>query len=348
MPSHILCTARRGREHTATLPLLGLLLERLWKKGGCGLETEVVLRKRLTQVLLGAAGHEDRRLVVAAKRAKGIGVVQGDENGASDEVAQGRGHNVLDEDVPHREVGACQETHGQEEEIRRDVLKTDGNEAGDREPDSNHLASHVLSLPAQEHRHAHEPIAADTLDEGFHEVLGALFDNSFLGQLGRGSSVHVAIVHQQSEDDCAYQVADPTDSDDLRNAAPMCLLLQDGCGNSGTGPCHEHTAGEQNEEQVDGEQGCEDEALQSGVVFGSISNAGGDRQGEHTTKADVDASVDRLVEDLGNRLSAQFRTLVGEGLVRLLGTLAQRQDLRHGGKGEFSTGRLGAKSAGDD
>mmetsp|Transcript_82439 Transcript_82439/g.265865 ORF Transcript_82439/g.265865 Transcript_82439/m.265865 type:complete len:222 (-) Transcript_82439:76-741(-) len=209
------------------------------------------------------------------------------------------------------------------------MLEADRHEAGDREPDTHHLACHVLCLSAQEDRHAHQPIASDALDEGLDERFGTLLVNGVLGQLRRGPQIHVAVGHQQGEDDSADQVADPADRQELRDVAPMRLFFKDGCRHDGADAREEHTAGENNDEQVHGEQRGEHEGLNRGIVLGYISEAAGDHQGEHAAEADVDAGIDRLVEDLRQRLSAKFCTLVDEALVRFLWALAQGHDLRH-------------------
>mmetsp|Transcript_82443 Transcript_82443/g.265881 ORF Transcript_82443/g.265881 Transcript_82443/m.265881 type:complete len:234 (-) Transcript_82443:7-708(-) len=210
------------------------------------------------------------------------------------------------------------------------MLESDRHEARDREPDTHHLACHVLRLSAQEDRHAHQPIATDALDEGLEEGFGTLLVNGMLGQLRRRPQIHVAVCHQQGEDDSTDEVADPTDRQELRDVAPMRLFLKDGGRHGGADAREEHTAGKNNDEQVHREQCGEHIGLNRGVVLGYISEAAGDHQGEHASEADVDAGIDSLVEDLEERLAAELRALVREGLVGLLGALAQGHDFRHG------------------
>mmetsp|Transcript_88669 Transcript_88669/g.250973 ORF Transcript_88669/g.250973 Transcript_88669/m.250973 type:complete len:204 (-) Transcript_88669:149-760(-) len=190
------------------------------------------------------------------------------------------------------------------------MLEADGHEARDGEPDAHHLANHVLRLALQEHRHAHQPVAPDSLEEGDPKVLLDLLLRNLAGKRGSQANVQVAGCDEASEEQGAKQIAHPSQRERPQDLHPVQLALKHRGRHGRRCACDQHPTCEEDEQQVHREERSEYKGLNGRVVLGRAVQPASHHHRQHAPEANVATRVERLVEDLDGRIAAHPNALV--------------------------------------
>mmetsp|Transcript_12756 Transcript_12756/g.32766 ORF Transcript_12756/g.32766 Transcript_12756/m.32766 type:complete len:220 (-) Transcript_12756:579-1238(-) len=143
-----------------------------------------------------------------AQLALGEGEASANDDRTRDGVADRDWDQVPADHLQRRQRRTREEARRQQEHVRHRVLKANRHEHRDREPDAHHLARQVIRLGAEEHRHAHKPVAHDGLHQGRPESGAALLQHRGDGELLRARHEQVRVVRHQCNGHAPNHVAD--------------------------------------------------------------------------------------------------------------------------------------------
>mmetsp|Transcript_71497 Transcript_71497/g.154260 ORF Transcript_71497/g.154260 Transcript_71497/m.154260 type:complete len:402 (-) Transcript_71497:21-1226(-) len=219
---------------------------------------------------------------------------------STEEVADGRGDQALEDEVSPGDLRAGEDGAGHEEEVREAVLVLADHVRGDAEPDAHELRGHIIRGLGTPNRKADKPTTQDATDHDLRErVLDLVLRNEHRRR-HRRQERQVRQVGNGDQADGVAQVGVAEVREHLRDLIPLQLpigaLAHEGRGHHADVGREALSARNRREEDTQREaDGAEEEALQT---RSQTKGAASDRAAEHTTEADVEAGHDARQDHL--------------------------------------------------
>ena len=163
------------------------------------------------------------------------------------------------------------------------VLKADGDEHGNREPNSHHLAREILGHRAEPDGHAHQPIAHDALHHRLSEGGAALLLYGVDGHLGSTCCEQARVASNAVNQQATQDVGDIGDCPVSQQILHLGLSLEDADRHGSRVAGEELSASLKHQQQVDREEGGKDRLL----IDELVCDVAADDQGQETCHANV-------------------------------------------------------------
>mmetsp|Transcript_19528 Transcript_19528/g.35208 ORF Transcript_19528/g.35208 Transcript_19528/m.35208 type:complete len:205 (+) Transcript_19528:899-1513(+) len=173
------------------------------------------------------------------------------------------------------------------------MLKAEGNEGRNREPDTEVLGVKVVGRDGEPDSKVDEPVGHDGLGAAPAESVGAFLLGSGDRKVLLGTVKDISVDHHLTHPEAAAEVGKVRDSETANNMENSAATLNPGQDHVVAVTGEKISATEQNERETEGEtETGKEEDLETGVVSGKLGNLATDEHTSSETEANVKTSKD--------------------------------------------------------